>query len=67
MDRYWKEVAAVSCSHDAYWLGGVGMRIWLMGKLGRACVGAWVGAWYGAWHGAWVHGGGGVVIMWWYG
>ena len=29
----------------------MGLGIWLMGKLGRA----WVGAWYGAW----VHGGGG--------
>ena len=28
--------AAVSCSPDAYTLGGVGLGIWLTGKPGRA-------------------------------
>ena len=45
-------LAAVSCSSDAYRLGGVKIGLGLMGKLGRAWVGAWVGTWlYG-----WVHG-----------
>ena len=30
--------------------GGIGDMV--MGKLGRAWVGAWVGAWHGAW---WVY------------
>ena len=37
----------------SYRLGGVKLGYFLMGKLGRA----WVGALVGAWHGAWVHGG----------
>ena len=41
--------AAVSCSANAYRLGGVGLGSGMMGKLGRAWVGAWVGAWHGAW------------------
>ena len=28
-----------------YRFGGVGLGIWLTGKLGRAWVDAWVGAW----------------------
>ena len=39
--------AAVSCSSDAYWLGGVKMLSGTTGKLGRAwhrCMG---GAWCG--------------------
>ena len=43
-----KPIAAVSCSLDTLRLGGVGFVFWLMGKLGRA--------WVGAWRGAWVHG-----------
>ena len=38
-------VAAVSCSPDAYTLGGVGLGSGSTGKLGRAWVGTWVGAW----------------------
>ena len=38
-------VAAVSCSPDSYLLGGIGLGFWVMGKPGRAWVGAWVGAW----------------------
>ena len=37
--------AAVSCSHILYRLGGVKMGLGLMGKLGRAWIGAWVSAW----------------------
>ena len=33
--------AAVSCSSVTARLGGIGFGIWLMGKLGRAWVGAW--------------------------
>ena len=34
----------------------------VLGKLGRAWVGAWDGAWCGAWHGVWVGGGGDVIV-----
>ena len=44
----------------SYRLGGVGLWLGLMGKLGCAWVGAWVSAWHGwlgklgrAWYGAW--------------
>ena len=39
-----EEQAAVSCSPDAYQLGGVGLGFWLTGKLGRVWVDSWVGA-----------------------
>ena len=39
-----RDMAAVSCSPDAYRLGGVGFGFWLTGKLGHAWVGAWVSA-----------------------
>ena len=45
----------------SYRLGGVKLGYFLMGKLGRA----WVGALVGAWHGAWVHGGDDVGLMMW--
>ena len=35
-------IAAVSCSPDAFRLGGVGFGFWLTGKLGPAWVSAWV-------------------------
>ena len=46
-------LAPVSCSADTVRLCGVGFGFWLMGKLGRARVGACVGAWVygGAWLG----------------
>ena len=37
-----QSIAAVSCSSDAYRLGGVKMVLGLTGKLGREWVGAWV-------------------------
>ena len=53
-----KRKAAVSCSPDAYRLGGVGLGSGMMGKLGRAWDVAWACAWacacHGAWRGAWV-------------
>ena len=49
-----KRKAAVSCSPDAYRLGGVGLGSRMMGKLGRAWDGAWACACHGAWRGAWV-------------
>ena len=53
-----KQQQAVSCSPDAYMLGGVGLGYGMTGKLGCAWVGAWVSAWDGAWcvawRGAWV-------------
>ena len=39
----------MSCSPMSYRLPATGFGFWLMGKLGRA--------WVGAWHGAWVGGG----------
>ena len=36
------EWAAVSCSLNAYRLGGLKMGLGLTGKLGRAWVGAWM-------------------------
>ena len=47
--------AAVSCSPDAYWLGGVWLGI------------CWWASWavHGAWGGACVNGGGDVCMMWW--
>ena len=50
--------AAVSCSPNAVMLGRVGFGFWLMGRLGRA----WVGACVGAFNGVWVHGDWGVVM-----
>ena len=44
--------AAVSCSPDAYRLGGVGFGFGTMGKLGHAWHGCMGGAW-GAWSGWW--------------
>ena len=37
--------AALSCSLTGPRLGGAGLGFWLMGKLGRAWVGAWVPGW----------------------
>ena len=39
-----EHLAAVSCSSGVPWLGGVKMGLGLMGKLGRAWVGAWADA-----------------------
>ena len=47
--------AAVWCSADMAWPGGVDRCIFVTGKPRRAwhpCMGAW----HGAWVGAWVHG-----------
>ena len=46
--------AAVSCNAVLYSAGEVKIGFWLMGKLGRAWVGAWVVV-YGVVHGV-VHG-----------
>ena len=36
------QVAAVSCSSNTLWLGGVKIGFWLTGQLGRAWHRSWV-------------------------
>ena len=44
-------IAAGPCIPVPYILGGVRFGFWLMGKLGRAWVGAWHDAWMcGSWY-----------------
>ena len=51
---YVSHTSEVSCSPNAYQLGGVGLEFWVTGKPGRARVGAWDGVWvHGAVHAWW--------------
>ena len=60
-------IAAVSCSPDAYRLGGAGFGFGMTGKLGRAwcrCMGgAWVHGYLVAWVGGWQLYVGGVLLL----